>query len=103
MAFCCYHALPQAATPCCHHYCHCLSKGSIDGAGMTVCGGGSCSSGSDSRSGGGGSGGSSAILLLVVVVILQLLVILLVDIVLPLFISRCSFCKPPLTCLQRSH
>ena len=30
-----------AILPCCHHYCHCLSRGSSNGAGMAVCGGGS--------------------------------------------------------------
>ena len=29
--------------PCCCHYCHCLSRGSSNGAGMAVCGGGSSS------------------------------------------------------------
>ena len=74
MAFCCYHALPQATMPCCHsavlmccraamlpcchHYCHCLSRGSSDGAGMAVCGGGrSSGSGHCGGSGGGGCGG----------------------------------------------
>jgi len=58
--------------PCCRHYCHCLSRGSSNGAGMAVCGGGS---GSSSGSGGGGAGGvgSGAILLLVIVLILLLL------------------------------
>ncbi len=30
-----------AVLPCCRHYCHCLSRGSSNGAGMAVCGGGS--------------------------------------------------------------
>ena len=55
-----------AIMPFCRHYCHCVSRGSIDGADMAVCGGGSSSScGCGSSSGGGCGIGSGAILLLV--------------------------------------
>jgi hypothetical protein len=104
---CCYRTPPQAATPCCRHCCHCLIRGSSGGAGVAACGGGSGSSSRDGSSGGGNGGGSGsvsgAILFLIVVVIFLLFTRpLLVGIVLPLFVARCSFRRPPLTCLQRT-
>jgi hypothetical protein len=102
MAFCCQLLLlPHTATSryCCRHCCHCLSRGSSGGAGVAACGGGSGSSSSV----GSGGGGSGAILFLVVVVILLLFACpLLVGIVLPLFVARCSFRRPPLARFQRT-
>ena len=93
MVFCCQQLLlPRTAASSyyCRHCCHCLSRGSSGRAGMAACA--------------GGSGGSSgAILFLVVVVILLLFACpLLVGIVLPLFIARCSFRRPPLARFQRT-
>ena len=102
MAFCCQLLLlllPHTAASryCCHlACCHCLSRGSSGGAGVAACGGGSGSSSS-----GGSDGGSGAILFLIVVVILLLFACpLLFGIVLPLFVARCSFRRPPLARLQ---
>jgi len=79
-----------------------LIRGSSGEAGVAACGGGSGSSSKDG-SGGGSGGGSGAILFLVVVVILLLFARpLLVGIVLPLFVARCSFRRPPLARLQRA-
>ena len=97
MAFYCQLLLllrTTASCYCCRHCCHCLSRGSSGEAGVAACGDGSGSS---------TSGGSGAILFLVVVVILLLFACpLLVGIVLPLFVARCSFRRPPLTRLQRT-
>ena len=91
-SYCCYCAPPQATTPCCRHCCHCLIRGSTSGgAGVAACGGGSGSS----CSGGSSGGGSGAILFLVVVIILLIFARpLSVGIILPLFVARCSFCRP---------
>jgi hypothetical protein len=65
---------------------------------VAACGGGSGSSSSVNS-----GGGSGAILFLVVIVILLLFAChLLVGIVLPLFIARCSFRRPPLAYFQRT-
>ncbi len=58
---------------------------------------------SGNSSSGGSDGGSSAILFLIVVIILLLpppLRVLFIGIILPLFVARCSFRRPPLTHIQ---
>ena len=99
MAFCCQLLLlPHTAAShySCRHCCHCLSRGSSGKAGVAACGGGSGNSSSV-----GSGGGSGAILFLIVVVILLLFACpLLVGIVLPLFVARCSFRRPPLANLS---
>jgi len=92
VSYCCYCAPPQATTPCCRHCCHCLIRGSTSGgAGVAAWCGGSGSS----SSGGSSGGGSGAILFLVVVIILLIFARpLSVGIILPLFVARCSFCRP---------
>ena len=79
MAFCCYRAPPQAATPCYHAAVLPPLLPLLEQ--RQVCGGDSSSSSSSGGGGGGGGGsgsggwgvGSGAILLLIVVVILLLL------------------------------
>jgi len=59
--------------PCCRHYCHCLSRGSSNGAGMAVCGGGISNSSGSIGGGGCGIGGGTILLLVIVVILLLLL------------------------------
>ena len=74
-----------------------LVRGSSGGAGMAACGGGSGSSSS-----GISGGGSGAILFLVVVVILLLFARPPCQHRPSPFIVPCSFCRPPIACLQRA-
>ena len=102
MAFCCQLLLlPQttASHYSCRHCCHCLRRCSSGKAGVGACGGGNGNSSSV-----GSGGGSGAILFLIVVVILLLFACpLLVGIVLPLFVTCCSFRRSPLARFQHQH
>ena len=85
---CCYRDPPQAATPCCRYCCRCLIRGSSGGAGVAACGGGSGSSSN------GSSGSASGAILVILLLFARPL---LIGIVLPLFATRCAFCRPLLT------